>query len=82
MLQFVIQYSLVILTIVLIPLLLRIGKSKDIAPLTYSVFGLLVVADVCAYYFVAELPSYVYLAVITVLASCLVKRKKQCNSQQ
>lgn len=73
--MFLLQYTLTILTIVLIPLMLRLGKNRQIAKLTYLVFAILVACDVAAYFLAEQIPAYVYLAIITVLSSFFVKRK-------
>lgn len=70
--NFVLQYALTLLTIVLIPLMLWAGKSRDIRKLTYMVFSLLVVADIAAYLLLGKSTAYMYLAIITALSMILV----------
>ncbi|MBQ9237429.1 MAG: hypothetical protein IJ183_05930 [Prevotella sp.] len=73
--NYLIQYALTILTIVLIPLLLWLGKERSMARATYATFLLLIIADLATYFLLGQVTSYLYLAVITFLSLFLVKRK-------
>ena len=73
--HFTLQYALTIGTIVLIPLLLWLGKKRNIRLLTYGVFAVLLIANLAAYFLLGRFPSYLYLAIITFLSFFLVKKK-------
>lgn len=73
--EFVLQYILTLATIVLIPLLLWIGKKRDIHKITYAVFALLIVADIIAYFMLGEYAAYFYLAAITAISLLFVKKE-------
>lgn len=75
--EFIFQYALTLSTIVLIPLLLWMGKKRDMRMLTYVVFALLIVADITAYFLLGEYAAYFYLAAITAISLLFVKGNKQ-----
>lgn len=80
--EFILQYALTLATIVLIPLLLWMGKKRDMRKITYAVFALLIVADIAAYFLLGELVTYFYLAAITAISLLFVTKDKQDSEQQ
>ena len=80
--EFILQYTLTLATIVLIPLLLWMGKKRDMRKITYAVFALLIVADIAAYFLLGELATYFYLAAITAISLLFVTKDKQDSEQQ
>ena len=80
--EFILQYTLTLATIVLIPLLLWMGKKRDMRKITYAVFTLLIVADIALYFLLGELATYFYLAAITAISLHFVTKDKQDSEQQ
>ena len=80
--EFIFQYILTLSTIVLIPLLLWMGKKRDMRKITYAVFVMLIVADIAAYFLLGELATYFYLAAITAISLLFVRKDKQIPEQQ
>ena len=80
--EFILQYTLTLATIVLIPLLLWMGKKRDMRKITYAVFTLLIVADIALYFLLGELATYFYLAAITAISLLFVTKDKQDSEQQ
>lgn len=80
--EFILQYTLTLATIVLIPLLLWMSKRRDMRKITYAVFALLIVADIAAYFLLGELATYFYLAAITAISLLFVTKDKQDSEQQ
>ena len=74
--EFIFQYILTLSTIVLIPLLLWMGKKRDMRKITYAVFVMLIVADIAAYFLLGEFAANFYLAAITVISLLFVKKEK------
>ena len=80
--NFHLQYTLTIATIVLIPLLLWLGKDgtpkpvskKALVIITRVIFIALIIADLVAYFLLGHIPSYLYLAIITLLSLVLVRK--------
>ena len=80
--EFIFQYILTLSTIVLIPLLLWMGKKRDMRMITYVIFALFIVADIAAYFLLGELATYFYLAAITAISLLFVRKDKQVPEQQ
>ena len=75
--EFIFQYILTLSTIVLIPLLLWMGKKRDMRMITYVIFALFIVADIAGYFMLGRFAAYFYLAVITAISTLFVRKKHQ-----
>lgn len=75
--EFIFQYILTLSTIVLIPLLLWMGKKRDMRMITYAIFALLIAADIAGYFLLGRFAAYFYLAVITAISTLFVRKKHQ-----
>ena len=74
--MFVIQYTLTLLTIVLIPLMLWLGKKRSMQKTTYVVFSILLTANLVAWILSDYFAAYLYLTIISLLSMFLVKRSE------
>lgn len=80
--NFLTQYTITIVTIVLIPILLWLGKDDTPKPVskkalgiaTRVIFLILIIFDLVAYFSLGHFPSYLYLAIITILSLALVRK--------
>ena len=75
MTSFIIQYALTILTIILIPLMLWLGKKRDLRTVTLIVFAVLALSNFVMWLISGRFAAYLYLAIIAVCSLVLVKKK-------
>ena len=75
MTSFIIQYALTILTIILIPLMLWLGKKRDLRTITLIVFAVLALSNFVMWLISGRFAAYLYLAIIAVCSLFLVKKK-------
>ena len=75
MTSFIIQYALTILTIILIPLMLWLGKKRDLRTVTLIVFAVLALSNFVMWLISGRFAAYLYLAIIAVCSLFLVKKK-------
>lgn len=75
MTSFIIQYTLTILTIVLIPLMLWLGKKRNLCTVTLLVFAALALANFAMWLLSGRFAAYLYLAIIAACSLFLIKKK-------